>query len=99
MVNSIVSKLRHIKHIITSPTIRTGVAEILGAIAVLALGTHLKDYTNYLLPIAAANFLYIALANLLPELSHIRSRSQSLKQILLVIGGMAVMYFLKQLSG
>ena len=76
----------------------TGVAGIFGAIAVLAIGTHLKGYTNYLLPIAAANFLYIALANLLPELSHIRSRAQSLKQILLVVCGMAVMYFLEQLS-
>jgi len=74
----------------------TGLVSILGAVAVLALGSHLKGYTNWLLPVAAANFLYIALANLLPELSHIRSRSQSLKQILLVAFGMWLMFILKQ---
>lgn len=74
----------------------TGLVSILGAVAVLALGSHLKGYTNWLLPVAAANFLYIALANLLPELSHIRSRSQSLKQIFLIAFGMWLMFILKQ---
>ena len=75
----------------------TAFAGIFGALAVLAAGTHLKGYTSYLLPIAAANFLYIALANLLPELSHIRSRLQSFKQILLIVFGMFLMFFLKQI--
>ena len=74
----------------------TGLVSILGALAVLLIGTHLKGYTQWLLPVAAANFLYIALANLLPELSHIRSRSQSLKQILLIVFGMWLMFILKQ---
>lgn len=74
-------------------------AAIIGALAVLIIGSHLKGYTDWLLPIAAANFLYIALANLLPELAHVRNRLQSVKQILLVICGLAVMYFLKQAAG
>lgn len=74
----------------------TGLVSILGAVAVLALGSHLKGYTNWLMPVAAANFLYIALANLLPELSHIRNRSQSFKQIFLIAFGMWLMFILKQ---
>lgn len=74
-------------------------AAVIGAVSVLVIGSHLKGYTDLLLPIAAANFLYIALANLLPELAHVRSRAQSVKQILLIIFGLALMYFLKQIAG
>lgn len=77
----------------------TSLAAIVGAVSVLILGSHLKGYADWLLPIAAANFLYIALANLLPELAHVRSRRQSVKQITLVIIGLAMMYSLKQIAG
>lgn len=76
----------------------TGLVSILGALGVLVLGSHLKGYADWLLPVAAANFLYIALANLLPELSHIGNRSQSLKQLLLVAFGIWLMFFLRQVS-
>lgn len=77
----------------------TSLAAIVGALAVLILGSHLKGYADWLLPIAAANFLYIALANLLPELAHVRSRRQSFIQVLLVVFGLALMYLLKQTAG
>lgn len=77
----------------------TSLAAIVGAVAVLIVGSHLKGYADWLLPIAAANFLYIALANLLPELAHVRNRRQSFIQILLVIFGLALMYLLKQAAG
>lgn len=77
----------------------TSFASIAGALAVLIVGSHLKSYADWLLPIAAANFLYIALANLLPELAHVRERRQSLIQILLIIFGLALMYSLKHVTG
>lgn len=75
----------------------TSLTAMIGAVTVLIVGSHLKGYTDLLLPIAAANFLYIALANLLPELSHVRNRMQSFIQILLIIFGLVLMFVLKQL--
>ncbi|MBC7796069.1 MAG: ZIP family metal transporter [Pyrinomonadaceae bacterium] len=76
----------------------TSIFSVLGALAVLLLGTRLKGYTDFMLPVAAANFLYISLTNLLPELSHVRNRLQSLQQIVFLVTGVALMYFLKQVT-
>lgn len=46
----------------------SGASSLLGAIAVLALSGRVERITDFLLPVAAGGFLYIAMADLIPEL-------------------------------
>ncbi len=66
---------------------------IIGALIVLLLGAHLKDFTVVLLPITAGGFIYIAGSDLIPELHHKCGikLSTSIWQFLAVIAGVAVM--------
>lgn len=66
---------------------------IVGALIVLLLGTHLKDFTVVLLPITAGGFIYIAGSDLIPELHHKCGikLSTSVWQFLSVIAGVGVM--------
>ena len=69
-------------------------------IAVLGtiIGLVLKDFSGSLsakiLPIAAAGFIYIATADLIPELHKETKMSRSLLQIFSLVAGFIVMYFL-----
>ena len=62
------------------------------------LGLVLKDFSGNLsakvLPIAAAGFIYIATADLIPELHKETKMSRSLLQIFSLAAGFLVMYFL-----
>jgi zinc and cadmium transporter len=70
----------------------TALTAILGAIAVLLLHSSLPNVERYLLPIVAGNFLYIAVADLLPELHKETKLGHSLAQFISVIAGMGLMY-------
>jgi len=68
-----------------------GSASAVGALLVLLVGAQSTGVTNVLLPFATANFLYIASANLLPELrNEIRPRP-SFVQIFLFGAGCSLM--------
>jgi len=71
---------------------------ILGAILSLVIGPHIEDYAVSLLPITAGGFIYIAGADLIPELQHEVKVTTSLWQfalILLGVGIMALLIFLE----
>ncbi|PIR54025.1 ZIP family metal transporter [Candidatus Peregrinibacteria bacterium CG10_big_fil_rev_8_21_14_0_10_42_8] len=68
---------------------------IVGAIAVLFLQSVIPVAESVLLPIAAGNFLYIAGVDLIPELHKETRISNSMIQLLSIIGGIGVMYALK----
>ncbi len=73
-----------------------GCACLAGGGFVLLLGSHVANLTAFLLPITAANFLYIATAILMPELQKERNGWRSLKQILCLFAGVGLMFGLSE---
>jgi len=69
-----------------------GATAALGALLVLLVGGQSIAVTTTLLPFATANFLYIASANLMPELQNERGLGQSLMQTFLFIAGCSLMF-------
>ena len=67
---------------------------IFGAVVTLLLSNVMVSVTPHLLPFAAGNLLYIAVADLIPELHKETGIRQSFLQILVMIIGMATMYAL-----
>jgi zinc and cadmium transporter len=66
-------------------------AAILGTIATLVLGTTTRLLTDTLIPITAGGFVYIAAADLVPELQHDRSLRGLAIQTMLIAAGILVM--------
>lgn len=65
---------------------------VLGAAASLFLGAHSESMRAFLIPFTAGGFLYIAAADLIPELQHEEvTWRTSILQILLIAGGIGVM--------
>jgi len=70
-------------------------ASILGAIAVLLVGSERGSVASSLIPFAAANFIYIATANLMPALQAERDPYRSVRQVACVVMGALVMLILR----
>lgn len=69
---------------------------VVGTIVVLLIGRIAEDIVaSVLLPITAGGFVYIAAADLIPELQHERSFRITLLQTLLICAGIAIMGVLK----
>lgn len=69
-------------------------AAIFGVFMVYAVGTHVRDFSSYLLPVTAGGFLYIAGSDLIPELKHENKITASLGQLAAIILGIAIMALL-----
>ncbi|EKE25025.1 MAG: hypothetical protein ACD_5C00323G0002 [uncultured bacterium] len=69
-----------------------GIVAVFGAIAVLIIGESFASATEYLVPFAAGGFIYVASADIIPELHKTSKVSHSLAQLLLIVLGIAVMY-------
>lgn len=69
-----------------------------GGALVLAAGPAIGATADYLLPVTAGSFLYIAASDLLPELQRARSPAGTLRQLLAILAGIGVM-LLPLLSG
>jgi zinc and cadmium transporter len=67
-----------------------GAPSLVGAAAVLLLGEAGSGVFRWLLPISAGSFLYIAGANLLPELQTPMGLRQTCNQLLCLITGLAI---------
>jgi len=76
----------------------TALTAVIGAVLVLALRGPLPDLEKYLLPLVAGNFLYIAIADLLPELHKQTRAAHSALQFLGVLAGIALMFSLRVLE-
>jgi zinc and cadmium transporter len=59
----------------------------------------LKDYSIYLLPVAAGGFLYIAIADLIPEVFKEKNKIKLIMNILAIIIGLLVLISAKKLIG
>ena len=67
---------------------------ILGAALMLTFGTQLPALVPYVLAFAAGNFLYVAMADLIPNLHRGRLDDNALRQILLIAAGIAAIALL-----
>lgn len=66
---------------------------VVGLIVALILSNYVQNLSSILVPLAVGNFVYIAGADLIPELHHKeQDLSKSILQLLTFIGGIAVMW-------
>lgn len=75
----------------------SALASFLGAGLVYILPFQSHEISHYILPLAAGGFIYIALADLIPELSQKKSVKASILQIVFMLSGIAIMWFLLDL--
>ena len=68
-------------------------AAVVGTIITLLLGTSVESLATYVLPVAAGGFIYLAGTDLMPELNKDRSKLNSLIQLVMIIAGLLLMYF------
>ena len=71
---------------------------LLGVGVILAVGNWFETYTIYALPLAAGGFIYIATADLIPELHRQEARSSSFWQGLFIAIGVSFMGFMRLLE-
>lgn len=71
----------------------------MGGLLVLVSGAKFRPFTAALLPITAANFLYIAVAILMPEMQKEQDRRRSTLQTLCLSGAAALMWWLSTVAG
>lgn len=64
---------------------------IIGAIIGIILAGKTANFSHFIIPFAAGNFIYIASANLVPELHRECKLSESILHILAIIAGIGIM--------
>jgi len=69
----------------------SSLAAVAGTVIALAVGARFANYTNYLLPIAAGGFIYIAGTDLVPELHQKTRIKHSLVQFAAIAAGVFAM--------
>lgn len=75
----------------------SALASVVGAVLVMLLPGSSHELEHYILPMAGGGFLYIALANLVPELSGAKTLKNSTLQVVFILSGIAVMWFMQGL--
>lgn len=73
----------------------TALSAIIGAILVLVIGANIEGLSLWLLPITAGGFIYIAGADLIPELHHETNTKNSIIQFSSIVLGILIMAVLK----
>ncbi len=74
-------------------------AAIVGTVVALALGGAVDGFSAALLPVTAGGFLYIAAADLIPEIHRHRDRSLALAQGLFLFGGVGITFAIRVTMG
>ncbi|MAF34391.1 ZIP family metal transporter [Candidatus Woesearchaeota archaeon] len=77
----------------------TALAAFLGALLTFYFAGTVEGLTGYLLPFAAGNFLYIATADLIPELHKEETSQKNAQQLALFIGGILLILVVKSFFG
>jgi zinc and cadmium transporter len=67
----------------------SAIGGVVGAGAMLAFGREAPQIVPYVLAFAAGNFLYVAMADLIPSLHHGTLDRNALRQLLLIVAGIA----------
>ena len=79
----------------------SGLTALVGAVAALVVGTRVEGFADYLLPLTAGAFLYVAGSDLIPELNrrHSQSVAKSVWQLVMMVLGVGVMLLPGLLEG
>lgn len=79
----------------------SGLVGVVGALIALLVGARVEGFADYLLPITAGAFIYIAGSDLIPELNlrHSNSAGQSALQLVMMVLGASVMLLPGLLEG
>jgi zinc and cadmium transporter len=72
----------------------SGIGGILGAVAMLLTSQALPNLLPYVLSFAAGNFLYVAMADLIPDLHRGGVEGGPVRQLLLIVAGVATISLL-----
>ncbi len=70
---------------------------VAGALAMLLLGSAMPNVAPYVLAFAAGNFLYVAMADLIPHLHRGETNSNSVRQVILIALGLLTIGLVDQL--
>ena len=73
----------------------SGLLAVLGALITLIIGPQIENFSAFIIPFTAGGFIYIATADLIPELKKESRLWQSLSQLLFILLGLAIMLILK----
>lgn len=73
----------------------TALTAILGALAALLLGAKINNFSDLIIPFTAGGFIYIATADLIPELKKETAVHKSFYQLVSIIAGILIMLVLK----
>lgn len=73
----------------------TALTAVLGALIALFLGGQLESFSTYIIPFTAGGFIYIAMADLIPELKKDEDLYKSLLQLIIILIGIGIMLGLK----
>jgi zinc and cadmium transporter len=73
----------------------TALSAVLGALVAVVLGSRIDNFSDLIIPFTAGGFIYIATADLIPELKKETAAHKSLIQLLCIISGVAIMLILK----
>lgn len=76
----------------------SAMAAMVGAILTLIIGTQIDGFMYYIIPFTAGGFIYIATADLIPELHKETKASKSIKQLITIVIGIAIMLLLKLIA-
>lgn len=66
----------------------TALTAVLGAVLILIVGKQVENLVNYIVPLAAGGFIYLAGSDLIPELKKENSFKKSLLQIACISAGL-----------
>lgn len=69
---------------------------VTGTVAAFTMFEHLPGFLPYALGFAAASFLYISLADLIPDLHRGKVDANALKQLLILLAGLATAFGLRE---
>ena len=75
----------------------SGSSAIVTGILAFYFMKELKSFIPYALAFSASSFLYIAMAELIPEMHKKTKAFESLVQILLIVAGVLIIFFIKQI--
>jgi zinc and cadmium transporter len=77
----------------------TALTAVAGAAAALVASMYMEGLTLFLVPFAAGNFLYIATSDLIPELKKECGMRKSAGQLIFILLGIGVMYWILLVNG
>lgn len=75
----------------------SAIGGLAGALAMLLLGSAMPNVAPYVLAFAAGNFLYVAMADLIPHLHRGETNSNSVRQVILIALGLLTIGLVDQL--